>query len=60
MRQLRALWHRLAGLWRKDRSDRELNAELESHVEMHTAENLRRGISREEARRQALVALRHE
>ncbi len=57
MRNLRALWHRLAGLSRKDRRDRELDAELESHVEMHTAENMRRGMSREEARREALIKL---
>jgi predicted permease len=35
----------------------EFDAELESHIEMHTADNVRAGMSPDEARRQARVAL---
>jgi hypothetical protein len=41
--------------WRQDEGD--LSAELQSHLEMHTADNMRAGMTAEEARRQALVAL---
>ncbi len=42
---------------RRERGERELAAELESHVAMHVEENLRRGMSVEEARRDALIKL---
>jgi predicted permease len=57
MRRLRALLLRLSGLFRKDRRDRELAAEMESHLQMHIEDNLRAGMSAAEARRQALVKL---
>ena len=38
------------------RADEELRDELASHLEMQVAENVRRGMSAEEARRQALIA----
>ncbi len=41
----------------KARMDRELNEELTSHVEMHVADNLRAGMTPEEARRNALMKL---
>lgn len=56
MSTLRALLARIAGLFAKQGSDDDLRAELESHVEMETAENIRRGLSPEEARRQALLS----
>jgi predicted permease len=56
MRRLRAWWHRAVGLFSARRA-REFDAELESHLELHIEDNLRRGMSPEEARRQALVAL---
>jgi len=37
--------------------ERELSAELQSHLEMHVADNIRAGMTPEEARRRALVAL---
>lgn len=37
--------------------DRELNDELAAHLEMHTADNLRAGMSPENARRDALLKL---
>jgi predicted permease len=39
------------------RSDGEFQAELESHVAMHTDDGVRAGLSPEEARRQALIRL---
>ncbi len=57
MRRLRALLLRLGGLFRKRESDREIADELESHLEMHVADNLRRGMSAQEARREALMKL---
>ena len=56
MRQIRALLARLAGMFTKNRADDELKEELQSHLEMETAENIRRGMSPEDARRYALVA----
>jgi putative ABC transport system permease protein len=48
---------RLRGLIRKERLDRELEEELASHLEMHVEENVRRGMTAEEARRNALIKL---
>ena len=45
-------------MWTRRRTrERELSAELQSHLDMHTADNLRAGMTQEEARRQALIAL---
>ncbi|MBZ5534539.1 MAG: ABC transporter permease [Acidobacteriia bacterium] len=57
MRQLRAWFLRLAGLFNKARHDHELANELESHLQMHIEDNLRSGMNPEEARRQALIRL---
>jgi putative ABC transport system permease protein len=57
IRQLRALALRLVGLVRRKRLDRELALELESHLQMHTDDNVRSGMTPEEARRQALIKL---
>lgn len=45
----------LAYLWRRGRVEREIEEELSFHVDMLTAENVRRGMTQEEARREALV-----
>jgi predicted permease len=57
MRQLRAWLVRLGGLFHKERRDRELTEELESHLHMHIEDNLRSGMSPAEARRIALIKL---
>jgi predicted permease len=57
MRPLRAWLLRFAGLFRRRRRDRELAEELESHLQMHTEENLCAGMAPEEARRAALIKL---
>lgn len=55
MKKLRRAWNRLVGCLPGGRRDAELAEELEAHVAMLTEENLRRGMSPSEARRQALV-----
>ena len=57
MRRIRAWFFRMAGLFLKQTTDRELTAELESHLQLHIEDNLRAGMSVEEARRQALIKL---
>src|ERR1700683_1137202 len=57
MRKVRALWMRLCGLLRKPQGDSDFEAELASHVAMHTDDGIRAGLSSEEARRQALIRL---
>jgi putative ABC transport system permease protein len=56
MRHLRAALARIAGVFTRHRADDDLRAELEAHLEMATAENIRRGMGPDEARRQALLA----
>jgi predicted permease len=56
MRQVRALLARIAGVFSGHRGDADLLDELQAHLEMETAENIRRGMDPEAARRQALLA----
>src|SRR5262249_51049879 len=48
---------RLGGLFGKARRDRDLADELNRHIEAHVADNLRAGMTLDEARRHALMAL---
>ena len=57
MKQMRGFFIRLAGLFKKARRDRELADELDGHLRMHIADNLRLGMTPEEARRIALIKL---
>ena len=57
MRRLRELILRFGGLFNKQRKDRELDDEIESHLQMHIDDNLRSGMTDEEARRQAMIKL---
>jgi hypothetical protein len=57
MRRIRAFFFRLAGLFDRRRRERELAAELESHLQLHIEDNLRSGMTPVEARRQALIKL---
>jgi predicted permease len=50
MSWLRVLASRIRGLFSKRRLERDLDEELRAHIEMATEENLRRGMSAEEAR----------
>jgi predicted permease len=55
MDQLRQLLHRFAAFFGGAQTDAELDAEIASHLELAIDENIKRGLSPEEARRQALV-----
>ena len=57
MRKLRGWIMRFGGLFNKVQKDRELQEELDSHIQMHTEENLRSGMTPEEARRQAIIKM---
>ncbi|MBV8073512.1 MAG: hypothetical protein JO270_26695, partial [Acidobacteriaceae bacterium] len=57
MQNLRAIWQRLRGIFGGEQADREFAAELESHLQMHIDDNLRAGMTQQEARRQALIQL---
>ncbi len=57
IRQLRGWLMRLFGLFHRNRREQEFAEELESHLVMHIEDNLRAGMSPEEARRVALVKL---
>ncbi len=57
MRPLRAWWIRLTGLFTAGRRSRQFDTELDAHLEMHIEDNIQRGMTPEEARRQALIAL---
>jgi putative ABC transport system permease protein len=51
---LRELFHRLRASLLRGKVEREMDAEMRFHLEMETTENIRRGMSEEEARRAAL------
>jgi predicted permease len=57
MQKLRAFTLRLLGLFRSPRAEHDFDAELVSHVELHTEDGIRAGLSPKEARRQALIRL---
>ncbi len=57
MRNLRAWLLRLVGVFRKERNEQELAEEMRSHLRMHIDDNLRAGMSVEQARRQAQIKL---
>ncbi len=57
MRTLRAWFLRAAGLFGKRKRDLELTAEVECHLQLHIDDNLRSGMSPEEARQTALLKL---
>jgi predicted permease len=56
MKTLRAFWLRLAGTVHVEPPD-SFAEELEGHLQMHTEDNVRKGMSATEARRDALVKL---
>jgi predicted permease len=54
---LRAWTRRLAGLWPSESRERELAEEIESHLRMHVDDNVRAGMTPDEARRAAVLKL---
>ncbi|HKW31454.1 MAG TPA: ABC transporter permease [Candidatus Acidoferrum sp.] len=57
MRWMRAWFLRFHGFFRKPQHDAEFTVELESHLQLHIEDNLRRGMTPETARREALMKL---
>ena len=57
MKALRAWVARLFGSWPSARRERELAEELQDHLELQVEDNLRAGMPRERARREALLKL---
>jgi hypothetical protein len=57
IRQLRGWLVRLFGVFHRQQREREFAEELESHLAFHIEDNLRAGMSPEEARRRALIKL---
>lgn len=55
MKPLRRAWSRFAGLLTGHRGDREMADEFEAHIQMMTEDNIRAGMSPEEARRAACL-----
>jgi macrolide transport system ATP-binding/permease protein len=49
------IFRRITNLFSRDKVEREIDAELKSHIEMRIEDNLAAGMSRREARRNALV-----
>jgi len=52
---LRQVLNHLRTFFRKERMDTDLDAEIAAHLEFAIEENVKRGMSAEEARRQALI-----
>ncbi len=57
MRTLQVLLMRLAGTFQKEKTGYEFSEELEGHLQMHTDDNIRKGMSVDEARRNAMIKL---
>ena len=57
MRRMRGWLVRLASFGKRRRHEEELSDELASHLQLHIDDNLRLGMSRQDARRQALIQL---
>jgi putative ABC transport system permease protein len=57
MKFLRAFFMRLLGMFGSRRAERELSAEIESHLQLHVDDNIRAGMTPVEARRRAVIAL---
>jgi predicted permease len=57
MKILRAWIARLAGMFSRKQRESEFADELESHLQMHIEDNLRAGMTPEEARREAMLRL---
>jgi predicted permease len=57
MRKLRALWIRFIGLLHSGSGNQDFSAELESHIAMHVDDGVRSGLTRDEARRRAILQL---
>src|SRR5215471_11574242 len=50
-----AIIRRITNLFRRSRLDRDITAELQAHIDLRIEDNMARGMSREDARREAVV-----
>lgn len=57
MRRLRAFWQRMRASIAGPADTEDISAELESHLRMHSEDNVRAGMPEQEARRHALIRL---
>src|SRR5689334_13009021 len=57
MRLMRAFITRLFGILGSHRAEQDLTAEIDSHLQLHVDDNIRMGMTPEEARRRAVIAL---
>src|SRR5580700_11709643 len=57
IRQFRTWILRIGGLFRKEQGDGDFSAEMQSHLQLHLEDNLRAGMSRTQARREAIMKL---
>jgi macrolide transport system ATP-binding/permease protein len=57
VKHVRVWLMRLAGLWRNDQLEREVDAEIAANLQLHIDDNLRAGMTPEKARREALLKL---
>jgi macrolide transport system ATP-binding/permease protein len=57
MKSLRAALRRLVGMFSAGRREQEFASEIEGHLQMHIDDNVRAGMTAEEARRDALLKL---
>ena len=55
MDSLRSSLHKVSSLFRKEPMDRDLDAEMKTHLELAVEENMSKGMPWQEARRQALI-----
>jgi predicted permease len=57
MGAIREAFNRVLSFFHKPQRDSDLDAELQSHIDLATEENIRNGMSPEEARRRALIRI---
>jgi putative ABC transport system permease protein len=57
MKSFRSFLHRTAALFTKPSNERELDAEMQTHLALHIEDNLRAGMTPQQARRDALLKL---
>ncbi|HVH85671.1 MAG TPA: ABC transporter permease [Terriglobales bacterium] len=57
MRKIRALFLRFWRVVRRSRQDQDFAEELQAHLQMHIEDNVRSGMTAEQARREALIRL---
>jgi macrolide transport system ATP-binding/permease protein len=57
MKTLRAWMRRLTGMMSNERREKEFASELEGHLQMHVDDNLRAGMTPQDARRDAILKL---